>query len=128
MYKPNGYNSLSPYFVVEGAMNFINLLSDIFEVEEMRTYVDDNDEILHGEFKIEDTVIMVANANEEYPANQMLVHVYVEDVDKTFKKAIEAGCQELQKPNESESDPDRRGMFKDFAGNTWAIGTQMREE
>lgn len=127
MYKPDGYNSLSPYFVVDGAMKFVDLLSEIFEVEETRTYTDDEDEILHGEFRIEDTVIMVANATQEYPANKMLVHVYVEDVDATFKKAIEAGCEELQKPNESEADPDRRGMFKDFAGNTWAVGTQVKE-
>ena len=128
MYKPNGYNSLSPYFVAEGATRLVDQLAEIFEVEEMRTYVDDNDEILHGEFRIEDTVIMVANATDEYPPNQMLVHVYVEDVDETFRKALEAGCQELQKPNESESDPDRRGMFKDLAGNTWAVGTQIREK
>lgn len=128
MFKPENYNSLSPYFVVEGAAKLVNLLDEIFEVEELRIYEDENGEILHGEFRIEDSVIMLANSNADYPANKMLVHVYVLDVDATFKKAIDAGCESLQLPTESEADTDRRGMFKDFAGNTWAVATQLRAE
>lgn len=128
MFKPENYNSLSPYFVVDGALKFVDLLDEIFEVEELRTYEDENEEILHGEIRIEDTVIMVANSNDEYPPNQMLVHVYVQDVDATYKKAIDAGCEPLQEPKVSDADTDKRGMFKDFAGNTWAIATQLRAE
>jgi hypothetical protein len=34
----------------------------------------------------------------------------------------------VEKPKEREGDTDRRGIFKDFAGNVWAIGTQVGPE
>lgn len=36
------------------------------------------------------------------------------------------GCVPDQPPRVQEGDPDRRGSFKDFAGNTWAVGTQVQ--
>lgn len=56
------------------------------------------------------------------------MHIYVPDVDKTFAKAVEYGCDMVEKTNEKEGDPDRRGSFRDFAGNSWAVGTQIHEE
>jgi len=54
-----------------------------------------------------------------------MLHVYVPDVMETFNKAITAGCQAIEQPTTRPGDPDKRGMFSDFAGNCWAIGTQM---
>jgi PhnB protein len=55
----------------------------------------------------------------------LLVHVYVSDVHKVFKKAISLGCEALQEPANRGGDPDTRGMFKDYQGNVWAVGTQL---
>ena len=59
------------------------------------------------------------------PQTNLLIHVYVPDVKKTFKKAISLGCQSVQEPENKEGDPDVRGTFKDYQGNTWAVGTQL---
>jgi len=54
------------------------------------------------------------------------MHVYVPNVDETFDKAIKADCEIIEQPKQREGDPDRRATFKDFAGNMWSIGTQLK--
>lgn len=126
-YKPNGYNSVSPYFVVKGAQKLIDLLIQIFDATPLRKYDAPDGSIMHAEIKIDDSVLMFGEASSQFPATRSLVHIYVPDVDSVFEKAVKAGCTPLEKPKEREGDPDRRGSFKDFAGNIWSIGTQKQE-
>jgi len=123
-FKPSGYNALSPYFIVDGAQRLIELLKKIFKVEELRRYDNEDGSIMHSEIRIEDTVVMIADSSKIYPANQFLVHVYVEDVDHIFKKAIDNGFEAVEEPVNKGGDIDKRGMFKDFQGNIWAVATQ----
>lgn len=73
--------------------------------------------IIHMELRIDDSVIMVGESSKEFPPIQVLIHVYVPDVDKIFNKAIGLGCIIVEEPQEREGAPDRRGTFKDFSGN-----------
>ncbi|HZF65818.1 MAG TPA: VOC family protein [Chitinophagaceae bacterium] len=124
-FKPTGYNSVSPYFIVNGAQRLIDLLKNVFDATELRRYDMPDGTIMHAEIQIDDSVIMVGDSSEKYLPVPAVIHVYVPDVDKTFEKAIEAGCEIVEKPKQQENDPDRRGTFKDFAGNMWSIGTQL---
>jgi uncharacterized glyoxalase superfamily protein PhnB len=81
--------------------------------------------IMHAEVQIDDTVVMVAEAGENYPAFPAWLHVYVPDVDATYLRALDAGGISVQEPARREGDPDRRGGVKDPAGNTWWIATQL---
>lgn len=126
-YKPSDYNSLSPYLVVNGAQELIDLMIGLFHGKELRRY-EVPGRIMHAEVLIDDSVIMVADASDEFPPLTHLLHLYVPDVEKTYYTAIELGCESVQTPMEKPGDPDKRGGFKDFAGNTWYISTQMREE
>lgn len=127
-YKPTGYNSVSPYFIVAGAQQLIDLLTQIFNVQLKRRYEGPNGTIVHAEIQVEDTILMIADANEKYPPVPMVLHVYVEEVDETFEKAVSAGCQVVHPPKNNEGDPDRRGTFTDFAGNMWSVATQVSNE
>lgn len=124
-FKPSGYNSASPYFVINGAQRLIDLLKRIFEVTELRRFDNPDGTVMHAELKIDDSVIMLADANEKYPPVPMVMHVYVPDVDKTFAAAIAAGCEVIENPKQQEGDPDRRATFKDFGNNMWSVGTQL---
>jgi uncharacterized glyoxalase superfamily protein PhnB len=124
-YKPAGYNSVSPYLVVKGAQKMIDILKEIFNGKELRRYDMPDGTIMHAEVQIDDSVIMIADSSDKYPPNQHLIHIYVSNVDEIFKKALSMGCQAEEQPKERDGDPDRRGSFKDFAGNSWAIGTQL---
>lgn len=127
-FKPKNYNSVSPYFVVNGAQKFIDLMKQIFDARELRRYERPDGTIMHAEIQIDDSVIMLGDASEMFPPAPLVMHVYVPNVDQTFDKAVNAGCEIVEQPKEREEDPDRRATFKDFAGNMWSIGTQIKAE
>ena len=124
-FKPIGYNSVSPYFIVSGGQKFIDLMKEIFNAKELRRYDMPNGSIMHAEIQIDDSVIMIGDSSEKFPPVQIVMHVYVPNVDETFRKAVDAGCEIVEQPTEREGDPDKRGTFKDFAGNMWSVGTQQ---
>ena len=124
-YKPSGYNSLSPYLVVNGAQRMIDFLKKVFDAQELRRYDTPDGKIMHAEMRIDDSVIMLADSTEQYPPNKLLMHLYVQDVDASFKKALDAGCKVIDQPKVQEGDPDRRGTLEDFSGNLWSISTQL---
>lgn len=124
-FKPKGYNSVSPYFIVNGADRFIDLMKQIFDAKTLREYRMPDGTIMHAEIQLDDSVIMIGESSEKYPPIPIVMHVYVSDVDAVFQKALDAGCNVVEPPKEQENDPDRRATFKDFAGNWWSIGTQI---
>lgn len=83
-----------------------------------------NGSIMHAEVLIDDTVVMVADSGGDNPAFPVWLHVYVPDVDASYRRALEAGGLPVDEPKRMEGDPDRRGGVKDPAGNTWWIATQ----
>lgn len=123
-YKPENYNSVSPYFVIEDPDRLIDMLQQVFLASQMRRYERPDGSVMHVEVKLDDSIIMIGGAGEEYKPNQLLIHVYVPNVDSVFQKAMAYGCESLEEPVRKENDPDKRGMFRDFAGNVWAVATQ----
>jgi PhnB protein len=123
-YKPDNYNSLSPYLIVDNAQKLVDLLTVVFDAKTLRRFEHENGKIAHIELKLDDTVIMISNSTENYVANKTMLHIYVPDVFKTFDKAIENGCEIIEKPINKQGDPDTRGSFYDFTGNYWAVSTQ----
>lgn len=124
-FKPAGYNSVSPYFIVKGAQQFIELMKQLFNAEELRRYDMPDGSIMHAEIRLDDSVIMLGESSEKYPPVPMVIHVYVPDVDAVFQKAVQAGCEIIEQPTKREGDPDRRATFRDVAGNLWSVGTQQ---
>jgi PhnB protein len=123
-YKPEGYSSVAPYIMAEGAQRVIDFLKQTFDAEEMRRYDNADGSIMHAEVRIDDTIVMLADGGSQFPAFPVWLHVYVPDVDATYRRALEAGGVSVQEP-EQKDDPDRRGGVKDPAGNTWWIATQV---
>jgi PhnB protein len=123
-FKPQNYNSLSPYLIVDDAQRLIDLLKIVFNASELRRFNRENGKIAHAELKLDDSVIMISNSTELYLANKTMLHMYVPDVYKTFDLAIQNGCEIIDKPINKNGDPDTRGSFYDFAGNYWSVSTQ----
>lgn len=124
-FKPIGYNAVSPYFIVNGAQKFIDQIIAIFNAQELRRFNRPDGSVMHAEIQIDDSVIMLSDATDTYPAISMVMHVYVPNVDVIFKKAEAAGCDIIERPKQNEGDPDKRATFMDIAGNMWSIGTQL---
>jgi PhnB protein len=123
-FKPAGYNSASPYLMVNGARATIAFLVAAFDAKPLRMIPGDGDRLKHGEVRIDDSVIMLADAIEGWPAIPSNVHVYVADVDATYARALKAGAISAQAPVQKD-DADKRGGVTDPGGTTWWIGQQM---
>ncbi|MBK6627156.1 MAG: VOC family protein [Flavobacteriales bacterium] len=124
-FKPAGYNSASPYFIVPQAGRFIDLMKALFDAKELRRYDMPDGTIMHAEVMLDDTVIMLGQASEKFPAVPIVMHVYVADVDAAYAKALSLGCEAVEAPKQRDGDPDRRASFKDYAGNWWSVGMQL---
>jgi PhnB protein len=125
-FKPDDYTSVSPYLLVQGAQRVIDFLKQAFDAKELRRFDDPEGRIMHAEVRVDDTVVMMADAGGDWPAVPSMIHVYVPDVDVAYRRALEAGGESVQEPSQrGGDDPDRRGGVKDPAGNTWWISTQV---
>lgn len=123
-FKPANYNAVSPYLMVDDATRLIELLTALFGAKVLRRYDKPDGKIMHIEIQIDDSVIMMSDSTSRYPPTYYWMHVYVPDVDATFRRAVELGCEIVDMPDTKDNDPDRRGTFKDFAGNRWSVATQ----
>lgn len=122
-YKPEGYSDVAPYIMADGAQRVIDFLKATFDAEELRRHDNADGAVMHAELRIGDTVIMLADGGGSFPAFPAWVHVYVPDVDETYRRGLAAGGESAQEPQQK-GDPDRRGGVKDPAGNIWWIATQ----
>jgi PhnB protein len=123
--KPAGYSAVSPYLVINGAQRVVDFLKQAFDATELRRYDMPDGSIMHVAVKIDDTVVMLADASEQYPAFPSWMHVYVPDVDAAYRRALAAGGVAVEEPKQRPGDPDRRGGVKDPGGNTWWVSTQV---
>ncbi|HEY0070954.1 MAG TPA: VOC family protein [Chloroflexia bacterium] len=123
-YKPKGYSSVAVYVMADGAQRVIDFLKATFDAEVLRRSDRPDGSIMHAEVRIDDTVVMLADGGGQFPAFPVWLHVYVPDVDATYRRALAAGGVSVQEPSQ-QGDPDRRGGVQDPVGNTWWIATQV---
>lgn len=123
-YKPRDYTSVSPYLVVDGAEGTMGFLVAAFGAVELRRFADEEGRIVHAEVRIDDSVIMVADSANGWPPVAAHVHLYVRDVDESYREALAAGAVSVQEPVKKD-DADKRGGVKDAGGTTWWIATKV---
>ena len=112
---PEGWHSVTPRIVVDDAAKLVAFLQRVFGATgDFRTETP-------SVIRIGDSLVMVSASGERDPIPAFL-YVYVEDVDGTYERALEAGAVPLEEPSEMPYG-DRRGMVKDPWGNTWQIAT-----
>ena len=123
MYKPAGHTSVAPYLIVDDANVTLDFVRRVFDAEPSFVHRNPKNDIVHAEFRIDDTVVMVGQMAGGPNAN---VHVYVPDVDQSFRRAIEAGGVAAQDVMEK-GDGDRRGGVRDPSGTTWWLATMISD-
>src|SRR5882762_4834837 len=115
-----GFTSITPYIVIKGAARFIEFLKAAFEgTERLRVPLPDGS-LMHAEVAVGNGIIETADANEVYPARPMAIHLYVDDSDATYERAVQAGATPIY-PMTDQPWGDRQGALKDEFGNHWYI-------
>ena len=131
---PDGYNSVTPYLVVDDAQRAIEFYAQAFGAEEKFRLPMGENRIGHAEIKIGDSFVMLA---DEFPEMNHLgpnsrggptssIVLYVEDVDSSFKKALDAGAKQ-QRPVENQFWGDRMGTLTDPFGHQWSLATHVED-
>jgi PhnB protein len=123
---PDGYNTYTPYYVVDGAAGFIEFLRKAFGAEETFRMPAPGGRIGHAEVRVGNSVVMLADAGAEHPARQFNGMLYVNDADAVFKTAVAAGAK-IDRPIENQFYGDRMGSVIDKWGNNWSIGTHVED-
>jgi PhnB protein len=126
---PEGYHTVTPFLSVQGAAEAIEFYKRAFGAVERGRMADPKGTVMHAEIKIGDSVIMLADATMG-PPTQASLHIYVDDVDAAWQKAVSAGAK-VEMPLDNMFWGDRYGMLADAWGNRWSLATHkedLREE
>jgi PhnB protein len=119
---PEGYRTLSPYIVVEGADELIEFVSKVFGTEVRRRMTGEAGG-LHCELELGDSVLMVGEGGGmSFPA---MLHVYLDDADAVYERALAEGATPAAEPHDT-SFGDHRAAFDDRWGNQWWVATRVR--
>ncbi len=120
---PEGYHTVTPYLLVQSAEKLIDFMKNAFDAKETERYSMPDGSIGHAEVRIGDSVIMVADAQgDEYKPMAAGIHLYVEDCDLTYKRAIGAGATSVREPQD-QFYGDRSAGVNDQFGNKWWVAT-----
>jgi len=131
---PDGYHSITPYLIVDGAKAAIDFYKTVFSATERLRLPGPHDRIGHAELQIGDSIIMLADEHPEmdmhgpqkFGGSPVSVLVYVPDVDAVIAKAVTAGGS-IVRPAADQFYGDRSGMIKDPFGHRWHISTHIED-
>jgi PhnB protein len=125
---PDGYHSVTPYVMVDDAKSVLEFAKQVFGAEELFSMSTPDGKVGHAEIRIGDSIVMMADASTSDQGVSMptLLHLYVEDVDKRYAAALEAGATSLREPAD-QFYGDRSAGVKDSAGNHWWLATHIED-
>jgi PhnB protein len=130
---PEDYPRVTPYLSVEGAAAAIDFYTEVFGARERgERFVQSDGTIGHAEIEIGDALIMLADewaeggfySPKRVGGTPVTLHMYVEDVDATFEKALAAGAK-VVRPVEDQFYGDRSGLLEDPFGHRWSVSSQV---
>ena len=131
---PDGYHSLTPYLTVRDAARAIEFYKQAFGAVEKGVMKGPDGKIMHAELIIGDSIVMLADEFPEYGSMSPLstggsgmgLHIYVEDVDSAFDRAVKAGAS-VDMPVMDMFWGDRYGKLHDPFGHKWSIATHKAD-
>jgi len=122
-----GFTTVTPYVATRDT-TFTNFVKQAFGAVETETTTGPRG--VHRELRIGDSMLMVSESTQEggVPVRPAAYHLYVEDVDATYARALAAGATSLGAFAEPADRPygERSGFVKDAMGNYWYIGRSLR--
>ena len=131
--KPEGYHSVTPYLIVDGAAEAIRFYEQAFGATEVLR-LPMGDKIGHAEVKIGDSHVMLSDEWPEYGklgpkargGGTAGLMIYLEDVDAAFERALAAGGT-VERPVENQFYGDRSGTLIDPFGHSWTLATHVED-
>jgi len=131
---PEGYHSVTPYLVIDGAAAAIEFYKKVFGATEKYRMTMPNGRLGHAEITNGDSVVMLADEHPEQGhrgpkslgGTAVGLMVYVENVDSVAPNFVANGGKILR-PVQDQFYGDRSGTFEDPFGHQWTVGTHKED-
>jgi PhnB protein len=110
------YRTITPYLVVADADAELKFVTAAFGATELLCHRDEKNAVMHAEFKIGDSQLMLGQAGDQMKALTAALYLWVANVDDVCAQALAAGAKSLSTPED-----------KPYGHrNTWWIGSPVR--
>ena len=116
---PEGWHSITPRLVVHDTAKLVEFLKQAFRAT--GDFRRDRPSLI----RIGNSLVMVSSVGPR-DAMPAFLYLYVEDIDNTYKRALEAGAVSLEEPMDLPYG-DRRAIVEDPCGNIWQIATHKAD-
>ncbi|HWF67315.1 MAG TPA: VOC family protein [Acidobacteriaceae bacterium] len=131
---PDGYHSVQPYLILNGAAKALEFYKKAFGATERMCAKKKDGRVDHAELQIGDSVIMMADENPQtqafapahYNGSPISLLIYTENCDEIYKRALSAGATSLREP-EDQFYGDRMAGVQDPFGYSWYIATHIKD-
>jgi PhnB protein len=131
---PDGYHTVTPYLIVQGAAKAIDFYKQAFGATEIMRMPMPDGKIAHAEIKIGDSPVMLADESPQMGyrnpkalgGTPVSLLIYVEDVDTVFERAVSSGGTPVR-PVKDQFYGDRTGTLTDPFGHVWSISTHKED-
>lgn len=131
---PEGMHTITPHLVCRGAAVAIEFYKEAFAATEVGRIPAANGKLMHALIRIGDSPVMLV---DEFPemgnasplaltGTPVTMHLYVEDADAAYKRAVAAGARPIM-PVDETFWGDRYGVLEDPFGHRWSIATHIRD-
>jgi PhnB protein len=130
---PQGYHAVTPFIIVDDPSNALEFYEKALGAKIISKMEIAPGEIIHAEFKVGDSIIMMAGNNPEMHLKPQVGEfrsvsfmVYVPNVDQAAQKALNAGMKMIKEVRDHFYG-DRAGTFEDPFGHVWTLGTHIED-
>jgi PhnB protein len=131
---PDGYHTITPYLIIDGAAAAIDFFQRAFGAKEVFRMEGPGGKIGHAEMQVGDSRFMLADENPQMGArgpksfggSPISILLYVEDCDAFFARAVAAGAKTVR-PLEDQFYGDRIGGLEDPYGHVWYVATHKED-
>jgi PhnB protein len=119
-----GFQTITPYLIAQDLDQFLAFVQQVFgATETLRMQGEAGG--THVEVRIGDSMLMIGSGGSwSGHAMPAALYLYIDDVDATYRRALDAGATTLMEPADAE-DGDRRGGVQDPFGNMWFLGRHL---
>lgn len=125
-HRPEGFHAVTPYLIVGGVERLIAFLVEAFGAEAGERTTRPDGSVMHAQVRIDDAVLEMGEAQGEWQPMPAALHLYVEDADATYRRALAAGGASLYEPIDQPYG-DREAGVRDPSGNLWFIATRRAD-
>lgn len=131
---PDGYHTITPALTVKNGAEAIEFYTRALGAKELMRLPGPDGRLMHAEIQVGNSRIMLADESPEMGCRAPVtvgsttssLYVYVEDVDKAFQRAVEAGAKALMPPADMFWG-DRFGTVEDPSGHRWGLASHQED-